>query len=158
MRASQIAHTSTEICNWSTDPSVRNILTVEVRMDTSCTNELLGFSSGDLSISKKAQQAFMHPVSISGQLLHSSRKCSRLDQKGWEAAELSLQKGVPPALDSNWRPSKCSPVASSVAPPWLPSCGYFTYWNSETSWDFCFGWFRLQNTVYALCFVNSNIA
>ena len=50
MRASQVAHTSTEICNWSTDPSVRNILTVEVRTDTSCTDELLGSSCGDFTI------------------------------------------------------------------------------------------------------------
>ena len=50
MCASQVAHTSTEICNWSTDPSMRNILTVEVRTDTSCTDELLGSSCGDFTI------------------------------------------------------------------------------------------------------------
>ena len=133
MCASQVTHTSTEICNWSTDPSVRNILTVEVRTDTSCTDELLGSSSRDfmiwsstlwssLCISKMVQQAFLRLVSITGRLLHPSGWQSWLDRKGWEAAKLSLPKGVPPTPDSNQSPSKsCCLIRCATAVALLKS-------------------------------------
>ena len=132
MCASQVTHTSTEICNWSTDPSVRNNLTIEVRTDTSCTDELLGSSSGDFKIWISTQEvpyAFQRwrnklfaSDSITGWLLHPSGGQSWLDRKGWEAAKLSLPKGVPPTPDSNQSPSKsCRLIRCATAAALLKS-------------------------------------
>ena len=130
MCASQVTHTSTEICNWSTDPSMRNILTVEVRTDTSCTDELLGSSSGDftiwsstfwssLCISKMAQQAIC--VRFNGRLLPTlsgypgltQMHCRNNTMLWWGSQQLSPWKVV--ASDEVWT---CNP----------PIGGWHTSW------------------------------
>ena len=146
MCASQVTHTSTKICNWSTDPSMRNILTVEVRTDTSCTDELLGSSCGDFTIWSSTLEV---PYAF-------QRWRNKLFASGFNGRLLPTFVGYP-GLQMWWLGSHQLSPRKVAASDWAQTCNLrLGDWRSSLCRYGGFPWFLMLSSSTVIVVWNKN--